>query len=261
MEDVRLAIDDQIATITIDRGDGRNAVRPQTLYEISEAIDAAGAAPEARAIVLTSAGKHFSAGADFSFLEGLTQTPGPQIRDQVYGAFQGAARRLWSCTKPTIAAVDGAAVTVGCELALACDFRIATDKAFFQEAWVKLGLLPPLGGLFLLPRLMGLGRAAEMVLTGRAVPAAEALTAGLVNRVTTSEALAADARTWAGELAALPPLAYRAIKEGLHRGTESTMENEWQTNVLAQALLLGSEDFREGLAAVVERRPGNFAGR
>jgi enoyl-CoA hydratase/carnithine racemase len=260
MEDIKLAITDGIATITIDRGDDRNAVRPQTLRELCRAVDEATASPEARVILLTSTGKHFSAGADFAFLESLKTTPGPQIRDEIYSAFQGAARRLWDCPKPTIAAVEGAAITVGCELALVCDFRIAGERASFQEAWVRLGLLPPLGGLFLLPRLIGLGRAAEMALTGRAVAAQEALAIGLVNRLAPSETLQADARAWAIELAGMPPLAYRAIKEGLHRSAESTMEKEWATNVLAQTMLLGSEDFREGLTAVVERRPGRFTG-
>ena len=260
-EDVRLEIENGIATIKIDRGDGRNAVRPQTLSEICDAVDDAACAPEVRAIILTGEGKHFSAGGEFSFLEDLTHTPAPRIRDQIYTAFQGAAKRIWNCPKPTLAAVNGAAVTVGCELSLACDFRIASDKAVFQESWVKLGILPPLGGLYLLPHMVGLGRAAEIALTGRPVPAQEALAIGLVQRVVAADTLGSQAQEWAAELAALPPLAYRAIKEGLHRGMESSMEKEWATNVLAQAMLLGTDDFKEGLASVTERRAGVFNGR
>ena len=152
-------------------------------------------------------------------------------------------------------------MTVGCELSLACDFRIASDKAVFQESWVKLGILPPLGGLYLLPHMVGLGRAAEIALTGRPVPAQEALAIGLVQRVVAADTLGSQAQEWAAELAALPPLAYRAIKEGLHRGMESSMEKEWATNVLAQAMLLGTDDFKEGLASVTERRAGVFNGR
>ena len=258
--DVRVENLNRVATITIDRGDGRNAVRPQTLLDICSAFDEATAAPEIRAIILTSAGKHFSAGAEFPFLQDLTTTAGPIIRDQIYSAFQGAAKRIWNCPKPTIASVNGAAVTVGCELALACDFRIAGTTAMFQEAWVKLGLLPPLGGLFLLPHLVGLAKANEIVLTGRAVQAEEALRIGLANRLADPDNLAEAATLWAIELAALPPLAYRAIKDGLHRGLESAMEKEWATNVLAQTMLLGTADFREGLAAVSEKRAPQFTG-
>ncbi len=261
-EDVRVAVADGIGTLTIDRGDGRNALRPDSLREICAAMDRLIGDADVRVILLAAAGRHFSAGADFAFLQQLTTMPAVDIRDQIYSAFQGAARRIWTCPKPTLAAIGGAAVTVGCELALACDFRIVAPDAFFQESWIKLGILPPLGGLFLLPHLIGLGRANEMVLTGRAVAADEAVAIGLAARKAESaEALIPAARAFAIELAALPPLAYRAAKEGVHRGLESSMDKEWATNLLAQSLLLGTEDFREGLAAVRERRAPIFAGR
>jgi enoyl-CoA hydratase/carnithine racemase len=261
-QDLRAQVANGIATITIDRGDGRNALRPQTLKEICQAFDEAGNDPAVRAIVLTAAGKHFSAGADFAFLQELTTTAAVDIRDQIYSAFQGAARRIWNCQKPTLAAINGAAITVGCELALACDFRLVGPRAVFQESWIKLGLMPPLGGLFLLPRIVGLGIANEMALTGRAIDAEEALRLGLATRkVDDAEQLGGEAQTYAEELSALPPIAYRTVKEALHRGLESSMEKEWSANVLAQSILLGTEDFREGLAAVTERREARFSGR
>lgn len=261
-EDLKLRVVNAVGTIEIDRGDGRNTLRPGTLREICSAVDRFHDDPEVRVIVLAGAGKHFSAGADFSFLQQLTTMSAVDIRNQIYSAFQGAARRIWNCSKPTVAAVNGAVITVGCELALACDFRIVGPTATFQESWIKLGIMPPLGGLFLLPRIVGLGLAKEMMLTGRAVEAEEALRIGLASRMADSaESLADAAQAYAEELAALPPLAYRAAKEGLHRGLESSMEKEWATNVLAQSILLGTEDFREGLAAVTERRAPRFEGR
>ena len=252
---------DGIGWIVIDRKDGRNALRPQTLKEICAAVDAMTADPQVRAIVLASAGKHFSAGADFDFLEELSRTPGMTIREHIYAVFQGAARRLFHCPKPTVAAVGGAAVTVGCELALACDFRLVSPTVQFQESWIRLGLLPPLGGLYLLPRMVGLSFASEMVLRGRAVGAEEAVRIGLASQAVESEAaLHGRAQELALELAALPPLAYRAAKEAMHRGLDSSMESEWSANVLGQSLLLGTDDFKEGLAAVMERRPGRFEG-
>jgi enoyl-CoA hydratase/carnithine racemase len=261
-EDLKVEVADTIGTITIDRGDGRNALRPDTLREICRAVDQLTADATVKAIVLTGAGKHFSAGADFEFLQKLTGMAATDIRDQIYDAFQGAAKRLWNCPKPTIAAINGAAVTVGCELALACDFRIAGPEAVFQESWIRLGIMPPLGGLYLLPRIVGLGAASEIALTGRPVKRDEALRIGLATRsVDNAEDLAGAAAAFAAELAALPPLAYRAVKEGLHRGLESSMDKEWSTNVLAQSILLGTDDFKEGLAAVMERRSGRFVGR
>jgi enoyl-CoA hydratase/carnithine racemase len=156
--------------------------------------------------------------------------------------------------------VSGAAITVGCELALACDFRLVAEDAKFQESWIRLGLLPPLGGLFLLPRLIGLGRAAQMVLHGQAVTAATAVQIGLASEILAKEELDVRGRAFALELSRLPPLAYATIKQSLHRGLESSMEQEWSANVLGQAVLLSSKDFREGLAAVKERRAGEFKG-
>jgi enoyl-CoA hydratase/carnithine racemase len=258
--DLNVGIADGIGTITIDRGDGRNALRPQTLREICTAVDQLSEDSAVRALILTGAGKHFSAGADFAFLEELTVTKPTTIRDQIYSAFQGAAKRIWNCPKPVIAAVNGSAITVGCELALACDARIVTPTAQFQESWIRLGLMPPLGGLFLLPRHVGLGRASEILLSGRPVGADEAERIGLATRLVPADELADASRAMAAELAALPPLAYRAVKEGIHRGLESSMEKEWAANVLAQTMLLGTDDFREGLSAVKERRPGRFSG-
>ncbi|MDV3258237.1 MAG: enoyl-CoA hydratase-related protein, partial [Sphingomonas sp.] len=158
--------------------------------------------------------------------------------------------------------INGAAITVGCELALACDFRIVGPKALFQESWIRLGIIPPLGGLFLLPHIVGLGMAKEMVLTGRAIDAQEALSSGLATSAVDDAAkLMARAQAYAEELSRLPPLAYRAAKEGIHRGLESSMEKEWSANVLSQTILLGSHDFREGLASVKEKRAPSFMGR
>ena len=256
-----VSIADKVATVTLNRPDLRNAFNEHSIAELALVFDELGRNELVRAIVLASEGKHFSAGADFAFLEELTRTPGMTIREQIYAVFQGAARRLFHCPKPTVAAISGAAVTVGCELALACDFRIVSPNAQFQESWIRLGLLPPLGGLYLLPRMVGLSLASEMVLRGRAVHAEEALRIGLASQGAESETTLHDeAQALAQELAALPPLAYRGAKEAMRRGLDSSMESEWSANVLGQSLLLGTDDFKEGLAAVRERRPGRFRG-
>jgi enoyl-CoA hydratase/carnithine racemase len=258
--DITVSIADGIGTIALNRPGTNNAVRAQSMDEIGTAVQALSDDPAVKVLVLTSAGKHFVTGAEFSFLKELATTPALAVKDKVYRSFQGAARALYHCPKPTLAAVSGAAVTVGCELALACDFRIGTETVMFQESWIKLGLIPPLGGLLLLPRIVGLGAANDMILRGRGVKAEEALRLGLVSEIVPVAALADRAKAFAAELAEIAPQAYALAKQGLHRGLESTMEKEWAANVLAQSLLLGSSDFKEGLAAVLEKRKPLFTG-
>ena len=223
-------------------------------------MDALTADDAVKAIVIRAEGKHFSAGADFKFLDELTSLPPARIRKQVYDHFQGAARRIYRCPKPTIALVQGAAVTVGCELALACDFRIAAENAMFQESWIKLGIMPPLGGLFLLPRIVGLGRAKEMCLRATQVKADEALRIGLASEVVDGDTLEARGRALAAELTEAAPMAYATVKEALHRGMESSMEAEWTANLPSQAVLISSDDFKEGLDAAKSRRKAVFKG-
>ena len=261
LDHIRVERDGVVARVVVARADIGNASSPEMLGEIRDAFLALSEDSEVRAIVLAAEDKHFSVGADFTFLQRLSGMSASEIKGTVYANFQGAAKAIYRCPKPTLALVQGAAITVGCELALACDFRIASDTARFQESWIKLGIIPPLAGLFLLPRLIGLGRAMEMCLQGRPVLAEEALRIGLVGEVIAADALAERGETLARELAASAPLAYAAAKQGLQRGLESSMEAEWQANLSNQALLLGSEDHREGLAAVTGKRAPQFHGR
>lgn len=253
--------DHGVAAVTVARGDIGNASSPGMLGEIRDAFLALSVDRDVRAIILAAEGKHFSVGADFAFLQRLTDMSASEIKDTVYANFQGAARAIYRCPKPTLALVQGAAVTVGCEIALACDFRIAADNAMFQESWIKLGIMPPLGGTFLLPRIVGLGRAMEMCLRGKQVRAEEALGIGLVGEVVVREQLEARGLELARELAASAPLGYATVKQSIQRALESSMEAEWQANLPNQALLLGSEDHREGLAAVTGKRAPQFVGR
>ncbi len=260
--DIRVEqLDGGIARIVFARGEQNNTSRPEGLAEICDAMDALAADDEVRAIILAADGKHFSAGADFAFLDRLTGMSSADIKQQVYTHFQGAARRIWHCPKPTIALVQGAAVTVGCELALACDFRVAAQGAFFQESWIKLGIIPPLGGLFLLPKIVGLGRAMDMCARGLPMKADAALAAGLVSELVAPDTLEERGLEMARELAALSPSAYAVVKESIHRGLSSDMDAEWTANLPNQALLLSNEDFAEGLAAVKEKRSPVFSGR
>tara|TARA_R110001599_G_scaffold239960_2_gene439538 strand:- start:2144 stop:2938 length:795 start_codon:yes stop_codon:yes gene_type:complete len=252
--------DEGIADVVVARADIGNASSPEMLGEIRDAFSMLTVNSDVRAIIFSAEGKHFSVGADFAFLQRLAKMSAVEIKNTVYANFQGAARAIYRCHKPTLALVQGAAVTVGCELALACDFRIAADSAMFQESWIKLGIMPPLGGTFLLPRLVGLGRAMEMCLRAKQVRAEEALQIGLVSEVVAKDDLAARGLELARELAASAPLGYATVKQSIQRAIESSMDAEWQANLPNQALLLGSKDHREGLKAITEKRAPKFSG-
>lgn len=250
-----------VAAVVVTRADIGNASSPEMFGEVRDAFTSLSTDGDVRAIILAAEGKHFSVGADFAFLQQLARMSATEVKDTVYANFQGAARAIYRCPKPTLALVQGAAITVGCEMALACDFRIAADNAMFQEAWIKLGIMPPLGGTFLLPRIVGLGRAMEMCLRGKQVRAGEALAIGLVSEVVAQDQLQTRGMELARELAAAAPLAYTTVKQSMQRAIESSMEAEWQANLPNQAVLLGSEDHHEGLAAVTEKRAPVFRGR
>jgi enoyl-CoA hydratase len=260
-DDIRLEVADHVATVTLNRPQVLNALTPAVMTRLREAVATAEADADVRVLVLTGAGRGFSSGGDRAFLEEVTRMRPFEIRQAVYANFSAGIKAVKLCAKPTIAAVNGPAVGAGCELAVACDFRIAAESAVFAENWVQLGIIAPLGGMFLLPRIVGLGAATEMLMLGKRVDAAEALRIGLVREVAPDAELPAAARALATQLAALPPLAVGAVKEGLRRGMESTLAAEWEHNLYAQALLLNTRDFAEAVSAMQEKRAPRFEGR
>lgn len=259
-QNISTKVESGIGVISLNRPDRNNSLDLDTMREMCAGLDALIADDAVKALILRGEGKHFCAGADFGFLDELARTPPTQVQSDIYAYFQGAARRIYNCPKPTVAAISGAAVTVGCELSLACDFRIISETAMFQESWIKLGLMPPLGGLFLLPRIVGLGVASQMVLRGEAIKAERAVQIGLAMAAVPVIELDQRALDLAAELAALPLFAYASVKQALQRGMSSNMEAEWTANVSRQAVLLSANDYREGLAAVREKRAGVFTG-
>lgn len=247
-----------VVTLTIARPDQQNRLDLADLEEFERLLAEFEADSAVRAIVLTGKGKHFCAGAASDLLDGLAGAKPLAIHGTVYVRAQGVARRLYRLPKPVVAAVSGAAITLGCEYALACDFRLVDETAFFQEAWIRVGLLPPLGGMILLPRMIGVTRASEMVLQGREVRAEEAVAIGLANRLVPKDALLREAQALAAELGALSPKAYSFAKAAFRRGLESTMDAEWSANAMAQAMLINGDDFAEALAAMRGKRRPDF---
>ena len=260
-KDILVQTEAAIATVTLNRPEKLNAMTPAMMGQLREIMAGLESDPEVRVIVFTGAGKGFSSGGDRDFLGDVTRMTPFEIKKAVYENFQGATKAVKLFPRPTIAAVNGGAVGAGCELAVACDFRIASESAYFVESWVNLGVIAPLGGMFLLPRLVGLGKATEMLMLGKRVDAKEAERIGLVNRTVPAEQLMDTAMELARQLAAGPPLALSVFKEGLRRGMESTLAAEWDFNLYAQSMLLDSEDFAEAVAAMAEKRAPNFTGK
>ena len=227
-----------------------NAISRAVAVALLEALTAAEADPACRALVLTGDGdRHFSAGAD------LTEFPADVT------ASVEVTRRLEASRLPLVAAVNGFALGGGCEIALACDLRICSDTARFGQPEIKLGLIPGWGGTQRLPRLVGRGRALEMLLTGEQVDSARALAWGLVTRVVPPADLRREALVLAGLLAERPPLAVAAIKRAVHRGLDGPLEDGLRREREEFDRVLCSEDAREGLSAFLEKRPPTWRGR
>jgi enoyl-CoA hydratase/carnithine racemase len=227
-----------------------NAISRAVAVALLEALAAAEADPACRVLVLTGDGdRHFSAGAD------LTEFPADVT------ASVEVTRRLEASRLPVVAAVNGFALGGGCEFALACDLRICSANARFGQPEIKLGLIPGWGGTQRLPRLVGRGRALEMLLTGDQVDSARALEWGLVTRVVPSADLRQEALVLAGLLAERPSLAVAAIKRAVHRGLDGPLEDGLRREREEFDRVLGSEDAREGLSAFLEKRPPRWRGR
>jgi enoyl-CoA hydratase len=257
-DNILLEIDGPIATLTINRPEKRNAVNNATVEEIDKALDQIEANPDLRVLILTGAGeKAFVAGADIQELDkrdtllGRTET---RRRQEVY-------TRIEQLEIPSIAAINGWALGTGLELTLVCTLRVASSNAKMGQPEVKLGIIPGAGGTYRLPRLVGMGRAMEMILTGEPVTAEEALSMGLVNRVVPPEKLMEEVRALAITIVARPKLAIQYAKEAVLRCVEGSLVEGLAHESYLHALACGTEDKKEGVASFLEKREPKFTGR
>ena len=257
---IQTEIKDGIGRLTLNRPEVLNALHQPMMGEIIQAVSAFEADDRVRVMLIDAAGRGFSAGGDFQFLESMTRMTPFEVKAEVYSYFATGIKAIKLFAKPTVAAVNGPATGAGFEIALACDFRIAGESALFIQSWINLGLISPLGGMYLLPRLIGLGKANEMLMLAKPVRGPEAAAIGLVNETVANDALAERAWTLAAKLAAGSPLGLRAMKEGIRRGMESSLAAEWEHNVYVQSMLLNTNDYKQGITALRERRPPTFEG-
>ena len=248
---------DRIATITVNRPDKLNALNDATIAELGRAIDEANARADVAAVLLTGAGRSFIAGADISELE--SQSPLEAQRRARAG--QAIFRRFETSPKPTVAAINGFALGGGCELAMACHVRLASDKAKLGQPEVKLGIVPGYGGTQRLPRLVGRGAALRLLLTGDMIDAAEALRLGLVDQVVAPEALLDTTRALLTTMAANAPLALAGCIEAVDRGLGVTLEEGCTIESDFFGLLSATADMKEGMRAFLEKRAATFTGR
>lgn len=254
-----------IATITINRPQAMNAGTIQTWGEIGDAFRDAEHDDAIRVVVITGAGRAFCAGDDVRaiFLNPEFQNAKPSKRKEVeeWRTHEPVALDfLVTYPKPTIASVNGAAVGYGCDIALMCDMRICSDRARFGEVFIRRGLIPEAGGLLVLPRLVGLARAYELILSGDIIDAAEAERIGMVNKVVPHDELPAATAAFAAKIAAQAPLAQRLAKEALRVGLNLNLQQFFDYQRHGQHMMLTSKDHIEGAQSFVEKRPANFKG-
>jgi enoyl-CoA hydratase len=257
MDFVSYAVADRIATITVNRPDKLNALNDATIRELGEAVDRARADDAVGGIILTGAGRAFVAGADIAEFAAQTPVEGREraLRGQV------VFRRYETSPKPTLAAVNGFALGGGCELAMSCHLRIASETAKFGQPEVKLGIGPGYGGTQRLPRLVGKGRALQLLLTGEMIDAAEAFRIGLVNRVVPAAELMDTATALMKQMIANGPLALAVCIEAVDRGLEGTLDDGLLLEAVQFGVLSGTSDMREGTQAFLAKRTPAFTGR
>lgn len=232
--------------------------------EIAAACERANADAGVRCVVLTGAGRAFSAGGDLTAMRDrrdLFEGSGAAIRERYRRVVHRIVRSLYGLEVPLIAAVNGPAMGLGCDIAGLADIRIASDRASFGVPFLKLGIIPGDGGSWLLPRNIGYARAAEMLFTARSIDAETAERWGLVNRVVPHDALLDEALATAAQIAAQPPQALRMAKALLRQGRDMNFDQMLEMSAAMQALAHLTEDHQEGVAAVLEKRPGDFTGR
>ncbi len=255
---------DGIATITLNRPERMNAISGPMLAALSDYLLTANADPKVRVVILTGAGRAFCVGLD---LVDATQGSGIGSDKQAQAVSVNLDLRntpptiLFAMDKPTICALNGAAAGYGLDTALGCDIRIMGEGSKLAAAFVKRGVVPESGGTWLLPRLVGWSKAAELIFTGRTLSAADSLALGLASEVVPDSELLARARAVAAEIAANAPLAVQSAKRLMRMGMEETFNDHVHHVYLQFLQLVRTQDFREGMTSFLEKRPADFKGR
>jgi 2-(1,2-epoxy-1,2-dihydrophenyl)acetyl-CoA isomerase len=257
-EAVALTRDGPIATILLNRPEKLNALNEAEQHGLAEAIATVAHEPSVRVTIITGAGRGFCAGGDIETLSDLKTNHHTATLRSLLEAGNNLVHAIRRLPMPVLASVNGPAAGAGMSLALACDMRIASDRATFVQAFLKIGLHPDWGGAYFLPRHVGIGRAMEMFFLGDPIGAEEAQRIGLVNFVVPHDQLAAETRKLADRLAVLPSLPVSLLKEALYTRLETQLDSMMEHEVKAQMKCFEADDFTEGLRAFMEKRQARF---
>ena len=258
MEDaVLFAVKDHVATITLNRPQSLNSMNDALIDGLHAALDKVEQDADIRCAVLTGNGKAFCAGGDLPFLEALPDAASRRAFIIKVGA---VAKRITAMDKPFIAMVNGVAAGAGVNLMLACDLVYAVNAARFAQSFAKVGLIPDCGGLYFLPKAVGLHRAKELMFTADLIDAATAERFGMLNHVCEADALAGEVEKMAARLAASSPLSLALIKKYINN-TAMSLDDVLDTEAVAQTLCMATEDCKEGIAAFKEKRAPKFTGK
>jgi len=251
---------DGILTITLNRPEKLNAFIGHMRRDLAEALEHAASDRNVRVVVITGAGRAFCAGGDIAFMAELMQRRNAEEFSRILGAGRRVILAIRQMTKPVIASINGPASGAGCNLALACDLRIAASNATFSQSFAKVGLHPDWGGTYFLPRLVTPNKACEMFFLGESIDAQEAARLGIVNRVVAPEELEAATLELAERLRAAPPIALAAAKHAVYVSQAADLEEMLRYETEAQLRCFESEDGHEGMQAFLEKRDPRFTG-
>jgi len=257
-KNILFEVETNIAIITFNRPSVFNAMNLETVLELNKAIRECGEDENIKVVVLTGAGdRAFVAGADITYFKGKN----PQEIMKFTEVGQSTLRFMETMEKPVIAAVNGFALGGGTEISMACDIRFASDKARFGQPEILLGLIPGWGGTQRLARLVGMGRAKELIMSGEQITAQRAYEIGLVNRVFPAAQLMEEVKKFAQKLAGMPPFAIKMAKCAINYGYDLSLENAMNLEIQCNAQCFSTQDLKEGVAAFLEKKKPHFTGK
>src|SRR5689334_1096617 len=259
-EHIQVSEADGIATITLCRPERLNTFIGHMRRDLAEALEHAGSDRNTRVVILTGAGRAFCAGGDIGFMAELMQRRDSEEFSRLLGAGRRVILAIRQMTKPVIGSINGPASGAGCNLALACDLRVASNTAMFSQSFAKVGLHPDWGGTYFLPRLVTPNKACELFFLGESIDASEALRLGIVNQVVAPEELEATTLELAQRLRVAPPIALAAAKHAVYLSQTAELEEMLRYETEAQLRCFDSDDGHEGIHAFLEKREPKFTG-
>ncbi len=256
---------DTIAVLTLNQPEQRNPISEiEVVDEFVALLDQVNKDDQLRCLIITGAGSAFSSGGNIKHMlnkEGMFKGEANDIRENYARVIQRIPLALYNISIPTIAAVNGHAVGAGCDLAMYCDMRIAARSATFSESFIRVGLIPGDGGAWILPKIAGFGRAAEMAFTGDSISAQQAFDWGMLNKLVDDDDLLDESMDLAKRIAKNPPQALRGTKQLMRAGTAMPLDNLLQMSAAIQANLHQTQDHMEAVTALIEKRPATFKGK